>query len=101
MFSAASASTIAQAISTSNLNFFTAIPGVGKKTAQRVILDLKSKISKGDVNLELLDGNPELVDSLVGLGFQKGEIARIVSQVDTTQDLSLQIKSALKLIAKK
>jgi Holliday junction DNA helicase RuvA len=98
MFTSASAEMIKQAISSSNLTFFTSIPGVGKKTAQRIILDLKSKISKGDVNMDNLEGNSELVDSLVGLGFQKSEISQIITQVDSSQSISTQIKSALKLL---
>lgn len=101
MFSSATAEMIKQAISGSNLNFFTSIPGIGKKTAQRVILDLKSKISKGDVNMDNLEGNSELVESLVGLGFQKTEISKIITQVDSTQSISSQIRSALKLLNQK
>ena len=98
MFASASAEMIKQAISSSNLTFFTSIPGVGKKTAQKIILDLKSKISKGDVNMDNLEGSSELVDSLIGLGFQKAEISRIITQIDSTQSISTQVKTALKLL---
>ena len=98
MFSASSAPLIKEAISTSNLAFFTSIPGVGKKTAQRIILDLKSKVSKGDVNMENLEGSSELVDSLLTLGFQKSEINKIISKVDPALPLTEQIKSSLKLL---
>lgn len=98
MFSSSSTPLIKEAISSSNLDFFTSIPGVGKKTAQRVILDLKSKISKGDVNMENLEGNSELVDSLVGLGFQKTEISKIISKIDFSSTIQDQIKSSLKLL---
>jgi Holliday junction DNA helicase RuvA len=91
---------IKSAISESNLAFFSSISGVGKKTAQKIILDLKSKIGKGDVNMASLEGNSELIDSLVSLGFQKGEISSIYSQVDSSLPLGPQIKSALKLLRK-
>lgn len=100
IFSQASSENITKAIQSSDLNFFTAISGVGKKTAQRIILDLKSKVGKGDVNMSNLEGSSELVDSLVGLGFQKSEISSIYSQIDTSQTLSTQIKAALKLLRK-
>ena len=100
MFSSSSAPLIKEAISSSNLAFFTAIPGVGKKTAQRVILDLKSKISKGDVNMDNLEGNSELVDTLVGLGFQKTEISQIISKVDFSASIQDQVKLSLKLLKK-
>jgi Holliday junction DNA helicase RuvA len=100
IFSQTNAENIINAIQSSNLTFFTAISGVGKKTAQRIILDLKSKVGKGDVNMNNLEGASELVDSLIGLGFQKSEISAIYSQVDSSQTLSVQIIAALKLLRK-
>jgi len=91
---------IKKAIMESNLAFFSSISGVGKKTAQKIILDLKSKIGKGDVNMSNLEGNSELVDSLVSLGFQKGEISSVYSQIDSSLPLGAQVKSALKLLRK-
>ena len=98
MLSASSADHIKNAISESNLAFFNSISGVGKKTAQKIILDLKSKISKGDINMSNLEGNSELVDSLVALGFQKNKISSIYSQIDSALPLGAQVKSALKLL---
>jgi holliday junction DNA helicase RuvA len=100
MLSSSSAENIKNAISESNLAFFSSISGVGKKTAQKIILDLKSKISKGDVNMNNLEGNSELVDSLISLGFQKNEISSIYSQIDSSLPLGAQVKSALKLLRK-
>lgn len=98
IFSQSNTKQIANAIADSNLVFFTSISGIGKKTAQRIILDLKSKISKGDVNMENLSGESELLDSLVSLGFQKSEIQKIISKIDHSADLQIQIKTALKLL---
>ncbi len=91
---------IKNAITESNLAFFSSISGVGKKTAQKIILDLKSKIGKGDVNMSNLEGNSELIDSLTSLGFQKGEISSVYSQIDSSLPLGAQVKSALKLLRK-
>lgn len=98
MLSSSTEEKIKKAISESNLAFFSSISGVGKKTAQKIILDLKSKIGKGDVNMSNLEGNSELVDSLVSLGFQKGEISSIYGEIDTTLPLGAQVKLALKLL---
>lgn len=100
IFASASHTNITQAIGQSNLNFFTSISGVGKKTAQRIILDLKSKINKGDVNMDALQGNSELVDSLIALGFQKSEISKIISKIDSSVPLTSQIRESLKLLNK-
>ena len=100
IFAKATEENIVQAISQSNLNFFTSISGVGKKTAQKIILDLKNKLSKGDINMLALEGNSELVDSLVSLGFQKSEIQAVIPQVDSNLTLQDQIRASLKLLKK-
>lgn len=91
---------IRKAISESNLAFFSSIPGIGKKTAQKIILDLKSKIDKVSVNMNNLEGNSDLIDSLISLGYQKGEIASIYPKIDSDLSLGDQVKSALKLLKK-
>lgn len=100
MLTSSTEANIKKAIMDSNLGFFSSISGVGKKTAQKIILDLKSKIGKGDVNMSNLEGNSELVDSLVSLGFQKTEISSIYSQIDSSLPLGAQVKAALKLLRK-
>jgi len=100
LLSSSTEENIKKAISESDLTFFSSISGVGKKTAQKIILDLKSKIGKGDVNMGNLEGNSELIDSLLSLGFQKGEISSIYSQIDTALPLGAQVKLALKLLKK-
>jgi len=100
MLSSSTESNIKKAITESNLAFFSSISGVGKKTAQKIILDLKSKIGKGDVNMSNLEGNSELIDSLIALGFQKGEISSIYSKIDSSLPLGSQVKAALKLLRK-
>ena len=100
IFSASSAENITNAITQSNLAFFTSVSGIGKKSAQKIILDLKSKIGKGDVDISRLEGNSELVDSLIALGFQKHEIQTIASQIDSSRSISDQVKTALKLLKK-
>ncbi len=100
MLSSSTVENIKKAIIESNLNFFSSIPGIGKKTSQKLILDLKSKISKGDINLSNLEGNSELTDSLLALGFQKGEITPVYSQIDSSLPLATQVKQALNLLRK-
>ncbi len=100
IFSQSTVENITNAIRLSNLNFFTSISGVGKKTAQRLILDLKSKIDKSEVNMQNMMGDSELVSSLISLGFQKTEINQVISDIDSSEDLGSQVKKALKLLKK-
>lgn len=95
--SVASADVVKKAIESSNLDFFTAISGIGKKGAQKIIIELKPKLTKMSADLNSLEGNPELTQALAQLGFSKNEIISVVSNVDKSAALSIQIKQALKL----
>jgi len=75
---------IVKAIGEADVDFFKKIKGVGLKTAQRIIVDLKSKIGGlGELNLKdnlpLLDD--DLTLSLRQLGFEKKEIEKVVKML--------------------
>lgn len=100
------------AISQKNLTVLTKIPGIGKKTAERMILELKDKFSvNGDA--ECADGEQDSIAStsnssqealaaLTALGYTQGEVLPIirknVQNAATTEDL---IKLALKDLARR
>ena len=75
---------IIKAISDADVKFFEKMKGIGKKTAQRIIVDLKSKIG-GLGELDLAKGekvvDDELVMSLKSLGFDKKEIEKVVNRL--------------------
>lgn len=98
IFSASTVQNITSAITQGNLAFFTSVPGIGKKSGQKIILELKTKIGKGDVDLGKLEGNSDLVDSLLALGFQKTEIQKVIPEIDPVLPISQQVKTALKLL---
>lgn len=75
---------VVKAIGDADTSFFEKIKGVGKKTAQRIIVDLKSKIGGlGELNLK--DDLPLLEDdvvlSLKQLGFEKKEIEAVMRRM--------------------
>ena len=87
-------------------------PGIGKKTAERVILDLKDKIKLEDVNVlpgagETENGliadnfeaaRKEAIDALAALGYGISEAAKAVSKVAVTEESTTEeiLKMALK-----
>lgn len=89
---------IVSAIKNSSVDFFSAVPGIGKKTAQKLIIDLRSKLDNSSVDLAMLDKDSSLVEGLVGLGFAKKEIQRIAPKIKPDLTLAEQIKLALKLL---
>ncbi len=91
---------IISAIKNSSVDFFSAISGIGKKTAQKLIIDLKSKLDNSLVDLSNFEENSNLVDGLTSLGFAKKEIQKIIPQIKPNLELSKQIKIALNLLNK-
>jgi Holliday junction DNA helicase RuvA len=71
MLSAMSAEKLAMTIATGNANLLAEIPGVGKKTAQRIILELKEKLGAGWVAPppELAEENADVLAALTTLGY--------------------------------
>lgn len=102
------ADSIYRAIMEENIDYLTKMPGVGKKTAQRLILELKDKLPKGDYSFaaepELsLSGSAadDMVQALLGLGYHEGEIRRILPQIKdelANDDEQGAIKKALRLL---
>ncbi len=94
-------------IATENDVLLTRAPGVGKKTAQRIILELKDKISKAFNGLPHMVSTPvspksrgarqDITDALMGLGFSGREIATML----TGQDLeAITVEDAIKIALK-
>lgn len=76
---------VIKAIGDANVEFFEKLKGIGKKTAQRIIVDLKSKIG-GLGELDLTKENSSTADddltlSLKQLGFDRKEIEKVVSKL--------------------
>lgn len=103
IMSTGSADKIISAIVSDNLGFFTAISGIGKKVAAKIILDLKSKLS-GDHNINVLSGDVEsedLVDTLTQLGYKRPEISAVMTKIpENTKTLEDKVRWCLKNLAK-
>ena len=93
------------AISTKNLGMLTKLPGVGKKTAERMILELKDKIGvladEGTSEADALGASGDIVDeaiqALLALGYNQNEIIPIVKKVGkNAQSVEDLIKLALR-----
>ena len=81
---------IIKAIGEAEVDYFKKIKGIGLKTAQRIIVDLKSKVGGlGELNLKedlpLLED--DVVLSLRQLGFEKKEIESVIKKMPTDFDL--------------
>jgi Holliday junction DNA helicase RuvA len=102
ILSSATPNTIRAAIAQDNINALTGIPGIGKKTAQRLVLELKGKI---DVSaLELTEVSPldqEVVATLLALGYSAAEAQRAVRAVAPSEKtVEDRVAAALRYLAR-
>lgn len=91
---------LAQAVSTQETGRIVKVPGIGKKTAERLLLELKGKLadvvgpaSSGGVSSE---AHQDVMQALVVLGYSDKEAASAVKQLPADVDVSDGIKLALK-----
>ena len=82
---------VKNALLTSDITFLTKVPGIGKKTAERLIIELKSKITMEDIDITRLHSSIEetkisedAVLALTNLGYQKFEIYRVLKNTPDT-----------------
>ncbi len=86
VLSSAPADTLRVAIAQGNLDVLTAIPGIGKKTAQRLVLELKGKIDVsglGEVG-ELSPMDEDVMNALINLGYSAAEATRAARSVPSS-----------------
>lgn len=104
MLSSLTANELRTAVTTENVAVLKAVKGIGAKTAQRIIIDLKDKLGKMSDSTQILLSTDntiqiEALSALVMLGFAKKDTEKVVSKIlreqpDTT--VESVIKQALK-----
>lgn len=98
----ASADVVKTAIVNQDSSILTQVSGIGKKTAERLILELQNKIKDFSAgSLETAQGNQDVVEALVAMGYNISEAREAAQGVKEVKDVSEKIKLALKSLAKK
>jgi len=105
MLSSLSPDELASAIVNDNIDLLTHVPGVGKKTASRVMLELKSKLEKGWGGMMVTyptEDTAKVIAALTNLGYSASDAARAVAALSASSDISLEekVKMALRHLAK-
>ncbi len=99
MLSAMSVEKLSMAIASGSADLLTEIPGVGKKLAERLILELKEKIAAGWVSVpaELAEENADVLAALTSLGYSVREATRAIAAIPPDPKLALEEKIKLAL----
>jgi Holliday junction DNA helicase RuvA len=89
-----------------DLEALTMVSGVGKRTAQRLLVDLQSKLDVPDFDLSVGAGGgtgnatrPDVREALVGLGYDGDEIRAVLAQLPVEGTVESLLREALKLLA--
>jgi Holliday junction DNA helicase RuvA len=93
---------LAVAVASQDAARLTKVPGVGKKTAERLVLELRDKLPLA-VSIARPDASPasgDVVNALLGLGYNEREAASAVKQLGADLPLADAIRQALKHLAK-
>lgn len=104
MFSSLSPDEISNAILNENVNLLKSIKGIGIKTAQRVIIDLKDKVGKSPISEQFVASadntlRVEALSALVMLGFAKKPAEKEVDKILAAQP-NLSVENVIKLALK-
>ena len=92
---------LARAVSMQEAGRLTKVPGIGKKTAERLILELKGRLgqSVGSAPGNLIGGSADITNALLALGYSEREALAATKGLSTTS-VSEGNKQALKHLAK-
>lgn len=98
------AGAVKNAISESDVDFFTTVPRLGKKNAQKIIIELKNKLGSLK-DLDLTDyatsETKQVIDALSGMGFARNEILSVIKKLETADTtLEQKIRHALQLLSR-
>jgi len=100
-----SPSSLRRCLAEDDLDSLVAVPGVGKRTAQRLLVDLKARLEMPDVDLTAVAGNAapnaraEVRDALVGLGYGNDEVRDVFGQLGEDGTVEELLREALRLLA--
>ncbi len=96
----ASIDTLRKALQTGDLAYLTKISGIGRKTAEKMLIELRDKIGKdissGDLKHEL-----DALEALKTLGYSQNEARDALKDLPSELDTNQKIKEALKALGKK
>ena len=98
---------LATAIMSGNADLLSQVPGIGKKTAGRIILELKGKLEKGwegeIIPAGVTQADSDTIAALTSLGYSVREATQAFSSIQTTEGMPVEekIRLALQQLAKR
>jgi len=105
LLSAFSPEQLVMAITSGDTDFLSQAPGIGKKMASRLVVELRGKLEKEwkEVAVPLAPESADVIAALTGLGYSLAEATKAISRLPDSKKLSLEekIKMALQHVAER
>ncbi len=99
ILSAARVDAVRQAIANQDAAVFTRISGIGLKTAEKIIVELKSKVGAFESAGGVASG--DVFEALIALGYNSREVREALKRLDATLPSQQQLKQALQMLGKR
>lgn len=89
---------IMSAVQSANISLLTSAPGVGKKLAERIIVEMKDKVKLFGIANESITGtySHQAEEALMALGFKQADASSMLKNIDVSLPVEEQIKIALR-----
>jgi len=88
------------AIATGDISHLTKVSGIGKKNAEKIVIELKDKIENMfGVESGSLSGDVDVLEALKSLGYGEREAREVLKKVSGISDTGEKVKKALKLLS--
>jgi Holliday junction DNA helicase RuvA len=97
-------SELGAAIQEGRPDLMTRAAGIGRKTAERIVLDLKGKIKVGGAEemVKRMEGDSDIMETLVGLGYRRDQAKAALEKLDKgTAGVEARLREALKTLGGK
>jgi Holliday junction DNA helicase RuvA len=105
LLSALNPEKLVMAITSGDIDVLSQTPGIGKRMASRLVVELRGKLEKDwkEVALPLAPEGTDVIAALTGLGYSVTEATRAISRLPDSEELSLEdkIKMALQQMARR
>lgn len=92
--------TLRKAIGTGDTSYLTKISGIGRKTAEKIVIELRDKIGEEKTGSSL-QGELDALEALKSLGYSQNEAREALKNVSSDTDTNKKIKEALKILGGK
>jgi len=99
LLSALNPEQLVMAITSGDIDLISQTPGIGKKLASRLVIELRGKLEKEwkEVALPLVPESADVIAALTGLGYSLTEATKAISKLSASEELSLEEKIKLAL----